>query len=72
MAGFLMAAGRLGRVAAFIGLLIILLKKLVALVGLLAFDLKVGIILAFIALMLLIVIAIMSAPNRRRREAEEL
>ena len=68
MAGFLMAAGRLGSIAALIALLIILVKKLIALVGFLMVVLKVGIVIAFIAVMLLIVITILSARNRRRRE----
>ncbi len=72
MSGFLMAAGRLGSIAALIALLLILVKKLIALVSFLMIALKVGIVLAFIALMLLIVITFLSARNRRRREAEEI
>ncbi|HEY0172839.1 MAG TPA: hypothetical protein VGB98_17595 [Pyrinomonadaceae bacterium] len=72
MSGFLMAAGRLGSIAALIALLIILAKKLIALVSFLMIALKVGIVIAFIALMLLIVITFLSARNRRRREAEEI
>jgi Flp pilus assembly protein TadB len=72
MSGFLMAAGRLGSIAALIALLIVLVKQLIALVGFLMVALKVAIIIAFVGLMLLIVITYLSARNRRRREAEEI
>lgn len=72
MSGFLMAAGRLGSIAALVALLIVLVKQLIALVGFLMVALKIAIILAFAGLMLLIVITYLSARNRRRREAEEV
>ncbi|HEX8558751.1 MAG TPA: hypothetical protein VF668_11630 [Pyrinomonadaceae bacterium] len=72
MSGFLMAAGRLGSIAALIALLLVLVKQLITLVGFLMFALKVAIVIAFIGLMLLIVITFLSARNRRRREAEEI
>ncbi|MDT7688685.1 MAG: hypothetical protein QOJ70_2547 [Acidobacteriota bacterium] len=70
MSGFLMATGRLGGIVALIALLIVLVKQLIVFVGFLMFVLKIGIVIAFIGLMLLIVITYLSARNRRRREAE--
>jgi hypothetical protein len=72
MSGFLMAAGRLGSIAALIGLLIVLVKSLIGLVAFLMVALKVVIVIAFVALMLIIVITFLTARNRRRREAEEI
>jgi Flp pilus assembly protein TadB len=70
MSGFLMAAGRLGSIAALIALLIVLVKQLIVFVGFLMFVIKIGIIIAFVGLMLLIVITYLSTRSRRRREAE--
>ncbi|HEX8354775.1 MAG TPA: hypothetical protein VF611_17845 [Pyrinomonadaceae bacterium] len=72
MSGFLMAAGRLGSIAALIALLLVLVKQLIALVGFLMVALKIAVVIAFIGLMLLIVITFLSARNRRRREDEGL
>lgn len=68
MSGLLMAAGRLGSIAALVALLLVLVKQLIALVGFLMVALKIAIVIAFIGLMLLIVITFLSARNRRRRE----
>jgi uncharacterized membrane protein len=72
MSGFLMAAGRLGSIAALIALLLVLVKQLIALVGFLMFALKAAIVIAFVGLMLLIVITFLTARSRRRRDAEGL
>jgi hypothetical protein len=68
MSGLLMAAGRLGSIAALVALLLVLVKQLIALVGFLMVALKIAIVIAFVGLMLLIVITFLSARNRRRRE----
>ena len=72
MSAILMAAGRWGGIAALIALLIVLVKQLIAFVGFLMFAIKIAIVLAFIALMLVIVITMLRARGQRRREAEDL
>ncbi len=72
MLGFARAGGLLGAIAALVALLIILVKQLIARVGFLMFVLKVGIVIAFVGLMLLIVITFLTTRRKRRREAEEI
>jgi hypothetical protein len=72
MSGILMAAGRWGGIMALIALLIILVKQLIAFVGFLMFAIKIALVLAFVALMLVIVIMFLRTRGQRRREAEGL
>ena len=72
MCSLLMAFGRWGGILTLIILLIALVKQLIAFVGFLMFALKVGIVLAFIALFLLIIIAIFRGRSQRRRDVEDI
>jgi hypothetical protein len=72
MCSLLMAFGRWGGILTLIILLIALVKQLIAFVGFLMFALKVGIVLAFIALFLLIIIAIFRGRSQRRRGVEDI
>jgi hypothetical protein len=67
-----MAFGRWGGILTLIILLIALVKQLIAFVGFLMFAIKVGIVLAFIALFLLIIIAILRGRSQRRRDLEDI
>ena len=72
MIGFLKIFGRLGSIIALILLVVALLKQLVFMFGILLGLIKIGIILAFVALIVLIALAIFRDRSRRRREAEEI
>ncbi len=72
MLGFLKVFGRLGAVIALIMLIVTLLRQLVALFGTLLFVIKLGIVVAFISLILLVVLTIVRARAQRRREMDEL
>jgi hypothetical protein len=72
MIGFLKIFGRLGSIIALILLVVALLKQLVFMFGILLGLIKIGIILAFVALVVLIALAIFRDRSRRRREAEEI
>ena len=72
MSSLLMAFGRWGGILTLIILLIALVKQLIAFVGFLMFALKIGIVLAFIALFLLIIIAIFRGRSQRRRDVEDI
>jgi hypothetical protein len=67
-----MAVSRWGGILTLIILLIALVKQLIAFVGFLMFAIKVGIVLAFIALFLLIIIAIFRGRSQRRRDLEDI
>ena len=64
----LKAYGGLGAIIALILIVIALLKKIILLVGFLLTAIKVGIVVVFIALMVLIVLAIFRDRARRRRD----
>jgi hypothetical protein len=72
MLSFLATTGRWGGILTIIVLVIALLKQLIAFVGFLMFAIKVGIVLAFIGLFLLIIFAILRGRSQRRRESEDL
>jgi hypothetical protein len=72
MSSLLMAFGRWGGILTLIILLIALVKQLIAFVGFLMFALKIGIVLAFIALFLLIIMAIFRGRSQRRRDVEDI
>ena len=72
MIGFLKIFGRLGSIIALILLVVALLKQLVFMFGILLGLIKIGIILGFVALIVLIALAIFRDRSRRRREAEEI
>jgi hypothetical protein len=72
MSSLLIAFGRWGGILTLIVLLIALVKQLIAFVGFLMFALKVGIVMAFIALFLLIIIAIFRGRSQRRRDVEDI
>lgn len=64
--------GRLGGIVALIFLVITLLRQLILLVGVLLAIVKFAIIVAFVALMVMIVLAIFRDRARRKREATEI
>ena len=66
----LKAAGGLGAIVALILVVIALLKQLILLVGWLLAAIKIGIIVVFIALLVMIALAIFRDRCRRRRESE--
>jgi predicted lysophospholipase L1 biosynthesis ABC-type transport system permease subunit len=72
MSSLLTAFSRWGGILTLIILLIALVKQLIAFVGFLMFAIKVGIVLAFIALFLLIIIAIFRGRSQRRRDLEDI
>jgi predicted lysophospholipase L1 biosynthesis ABC-type transport system permease subunit len=72
MSVFLKTAGRWGGILTVIVLIITLLRQLISLVGFLLVAVKVGIIIAFIALILLMIVLVMRGRSQRRREAEDM
>jgi ATP/ADP translocase len=60
--------GGLGAIVALILLVVALLKQLIALVGFLLAAVKIGIVVIFIALLVMIGLAIFRDRSRRRRE----
>ncbi len=66
--GILKAFGGLGAIIALILLVIALLKQLIALVGFLLAAVKIGIVVVFIALLVMIGLAILRDRSRKRRE----
>ena len=71
MLGMLKVFGRLGGVLALILLIVALLKQLVTLVGFLIAAIKVGVVVVFIALIVLIGLAIWRERCNRRRDRNE-
>jgi len=69
---FLKTFGRLGGIVALIFLVITLLRQLILLVGILLAIVKFAIIVAFVALMVMIVLAIFRDRARRKREVTEI
>ena len=67
--GVLKAFGGLGAIVALILVVIALLKQLILLVGWLLAAIKIGIIVVFIALLVMIVLAIFRDRCRKRRES---
>ncbi|MGB8509832.1 MAG: hypothetical protein WCD76_15730 [Pyrinomonadaceae bacterium] len=73
MSAFLLTAGRWGGIATIIVLIIALLKQLIVFVGFIMFAIKAALVIAFVGLMLLIVLMMLSrGRGRRRHSAEEL
>lgn len=66
--GIVKAFGGLGAIIALILLVVALLKQLVALVGFLLAAVKIGIVVIFIALLVMIGLAIFRDRSRKRRE----
>jgi hypothetical protein len=72
MSAFLITASRWGGILTIIILVITLLRQLIALVSFLLVAIKVGLVVAFVGLMLLIVISILRGRSRRRHETDEI
>jgi amino acid transporter len=68
----LYAIGRGGAVIALILLIVTLLKQLIAMVGILLALVKFAIIIAFVAVLVMIGLAIFRDRSKRKREAEGL
>lgn len=68
--GVLKAAGGLGAIVALILVVIALLKQLILVVGWLLAAVKIGIVVIFIALLVMIALAIFRDRSRRRRDTE--
>ena len=66
----LYALGRGGAVIALILLVVALLKQLIAMVGILLALVKFAIIIAFVAVLVMIGLAIFRDRSKRKREAE--
>jgi len=69
---FLYSFARGGAVFGLVVLVIALLKQLILLVGFLLALVKLLIIVAFVALLVMIVLAIFRDRSRRKREAEDI
>lgn len=72
MLGFLKIAGRLGGVLTLLLLLVTLVRQLIALVSFLLAAIKIGIVVFFVGIFLMIALSIFRDRARRRREAEEV
>ena len=72
MSPFVRTASSWGIIITILLLVVTLLKQLIALVSFIITAIKVGIVVAFIGLMLLIVLAIFRGRRSRRREAEDI
>lgn len=72
MSAFMWTAGKWGGIATIILLVIALLKQLITLVAFIMTAIKIGLIILFAGLMLLIVLTMLRGRGRRRREAEEI
>jgi hypothetical protein len=68
--GILKAAGGLGAIVALILVVRGLLKQLILLVGFLLTAIKIAIIVVFVALLVMIVLAILRDRSRKRRETQ--
>ena len=68
--GVLKAAGGLGAIVALILVVIALLKQLILLVGWLLAAIKIGIVVVFVALLVMIVLAILRDRSHKRRDTE--
>ena len=66
------AASGWGLIITILLLVVTLLKQLIALVGFIMAALKFGIIIVFVALFLLIVLAMLRGRRSRKREAEDI
>ena len=71
MVAILAAFGRGGAVLALIFLVVALLKQLIVMVGFLLALIKIAIIVAFVAMIVMIALAIFRDRSRRKHEAEE-
>ena len=72
MFAFLKTASPWGGLLTIILLVIVLLRQLIAFIGFLMFAIKVGIVLLFVGLMLLIVISFLRSRSRRHSETGDL
>lgn len=72
MLAFLKVAGRLGGVITLLLLLVTLVRQLISLVGFLLAAIKIGIVVFFVGIFLMIALSIFRDRARRRREAEEV
>jgi hypothetical protein len=72
MLAFLKTASPWGGLLTIILLVIVLLRQLIAFIGFLMFAIKVGIVLLFVGLMLLIVISFLRSRSRRRSETGDV
>lgn len=71
MLAFLKVAGRLGGVITLLLLLVTLIRQLISLVGFLLAAIKIGIVVFFVGIFLMIALSIFRDRARKRREAEE-
>ncbi len=72
MSPFMRTASGWGIILTILLLVVTLLKQLIALVSFIITALKVGIVVVFVGVMLLIVLAIFRGRRSRRREAEDI
>jgi hypothetical protein len=69
MTALLATFGRWGGILTLIALLIVLVKQLIAFFAFLMVVLKIGIVIAFVGVLLLIVLTMLRARGQRRRES---
>lgn len=72
MLAFLKVAGRLGGIITLLLLLVTLIRQLISLVGFLLAAIKIGIVVFFVGIFLMIALSIFRDRARKRREAEEV
>lgn len=72
MLGFLKIAGGLGGLVTLLLLLVTLVRQLIALVTFLLAAIKIGIVVFFVGILLMIALAIFRDRARKRREMEDI
>ncbi|MEJ7618728.1 MAG: hypothetical protein WKF30_17555 [Pyrinomonadaceae bacterium] len=72
MLALLKVAGRLGGIITLLLLLVTLIRQLISLVGFLLAAIKIGIVIFFVGIFLMIALSIFRDRARKRREAEEI
>ncbi|HEX8746133.1 MAG TPA: hypothetical protein VF717_02980 [Pyrinomonadaceae bacterium] len=72
MSSFIKAASGWGLILTILVLVVTLLKQLISLVTFIMAALKIGIIVLFVGLFLIIVLAMLRGRRSRKREAEDI
>ncbi len=70
MTGWLFTAGRFGGIITIIALVIALLRQVIELVGFLMFAIKIGLVLAFVGLIIGIGLLAIRAFQQRKRDRQ--
>lgn len=70
MSGWLFAAGKFGGIITIIALVIALLRQIIELVGFMMFAVKIGLIVAFVALVLSLGLLAVRTFRQRKRDGQ--